>query len=618
MKPFARLVIPLLLVSLQPALALAEAPSAQARTSAAAAPTQAVPTPAAAAAQPPSEAAFAALVEEFIEDFFRMNPTSATVAGLHQHDQRIEDFSRAALDAQVRMLKGFERRFLEVAPGPTPLEIADRELAVSFVRASRLRLESARMWEKNPDDYSSLASNTIFVLISRNFASPEERLRSVIARERAIPRLLTQARGNLKNPPRIHTETALLQLPGIISFFQNDVPAAFASVGDPKLAAAFQRANRRVIAALQSYERFLRRDLLPRSHGDFRISAEQFREKLLYEEMVDTPLDQLLALADQDLRRNQAAFAETARQLDPAHSPAEVLDGIERGHPEPNQLLAAVRNTLGGLREFVQSRRIVTLPSGHELRVEESPPFMRATSSASLDAPGAFEQHVNEAFYHVALPDPNASPGDIESHMRSYSYVGLVGTSIHEAYPGHFTQYLWQDRAPSRLRLFLATDFSTLGFGFAGTNGEGWAHYAEQMMIDEGYGRHPDGNQEDFLKLRLAQLQDALLRNARFVVGMEMHTGKMTYKQGVEFFRREAYQPQVSAERETRRGTSDPTYLIYTLGKLEILELREEYRKRLGEKFTLQEFHDRFLGQGPVPIKIVRRALLEETIEPRN
>ncbi len=604
MKPFARLVIPLLLLLLQSAPALTEAPATEAALQSAAAP---APAP----AQPSSQTAFADLVEEFIEAFFRMNPTSATVAGFHQHDQRIEDFSRTGLQRQVNALKDFERRFLEVTPGPAAIEIADRGLAVSFIRASLLRLESARMWEKNPDDYSSLASNTIFVLISRNFASPEERLRSVIARERAIPRLLAQARANLKNPPRIHTETALLQLPGIIGFFQNDVPAAFASVQDPKLMAAFRRANRDVIDALQYYERFLRY-LLPHSNGDFRIGAEQFRKKLLYEEMVDTPLDHLLTLAYEDLRRNQAAFAETARQLDPARTPAEVLDDMERDHPEAKELLAAVRGTLGGLREFVEMHHIVTLPSGRELRVEESPPFMRATSAASLDAPGAFERHVNQAFYHVALPDPKASPEEIESHMRSYSHVGLVGTSIHEAYPGHFTQYLWQDRAPSRLRLFLATDFSTLGFGFAWTNVEGWAHYTEQMMIDEGYGRRPEGNNEEFLNLRLSQLQDALLRNARFVVGIEMHTGKMTYEEGIEFFRREAYQPQVSADRETRRGTSDPTYLIYTLGKLEILELREDYRQQRGEKFTLQEFHDRFLGEGAVPIKVVRRALLGE------
>ncbi|HSA94336.1 MAG TPA: DUF885 domain-containing protein [Terriglobales bacterium] len=555
--------------------------------------------------------AFSALVDDFIAAFFRSNPTPATVAGIHEHDGRIEDFSPAGIQAQVSELRSFERRFEQVKTA-TALEATDRDLALSFIRASLLRLEGVRMWQTNPDDYSSLASNTIFVLMSREFAPVDERIRSATARLSAIPRLLEQARANLKNPPRIHTETALLQLPGIVSFFENDVPAAFASVKDPQLMADFRNANQQAIAALRDYERFLRKDLLPRSKGDFRIGADLFRKKLLYEEMVDTPLDQLLATAYADLRRNQAAFAETARQIDPARSPQEVLDAIERDHPAPGQLLDAVRKTLGSLLQFVVEHQIIGVPSGRHLRVEETPPFMRATSSASLDASGAFEQHVNEAFYHVALPDPAATPEQVESHMRSFSFVGLVGTSIHEAYPGHFTQYLWQDKAPSRLRLFLATDFSTLGFGFAWTNVEGWAHYSEQMLLDEGYGRsgaNPDAN---FLKLRLSQLQDALLRNARFVVGIEMHTGKMTYQQGVEFFRREAYQPQVSAERETRRGTSDPTYLVYTLGKLEILKLRDDYKKARGEQFSLHEFHDRFMQQGSVPIPVIRKALLRE------
>ncbi|HXE91932.1 MAG TPA: DUF885 domain-containing protein [Terriglobales bacterium] len=558
---------------------------------------------------------FPALVEDFIAAFFRMNPTPATVAGIHEHDGRIEDFSPAGIRAQIDELRSFERRFEQVAAS-TALESADRELALSFIRASVLRLESVRMWETNPDDYSSLASNTMFVLMSREFAPPEERIRPATARLRLIPQLLQQARANLKNPPRIHTETALLQLPGIIGFFENDVPAAFASVKDPRLTAGFRAANQQAIAALRDYEQFLRNDLLPRSHGDFRIGADLFRKKLLYEEMVETPLDRLLEIAYADLRRNQAAFAQTARQIDPARSPLDVLDDMERDHPKPGELLDAVRKTLGSLRDFVVQHQIITLPSDRKLRVEETPPFMRATSSASLDAPGAFEKHVNEAFYHVALPDPAATPEQIESHMRSFSYVGVVGTSIHEAYPGHFTQYLWQDQAPSKLRLFLATDFSTLGFGFAWTNVEGWAHYSEQMMLDEGYGRTGADPDLGFLRLRLSQLQDALLRNARFIVGIEMHTGKMTYEQGIDFFRREAYQPQVSAERETRRGTSDPTYLVYNLGKLEILKLREDYRKARGSQFSLRDFHDRFMQQGSVPIPVIRKALLGGTSAP--
>ncbi|MCI0355756.1 MAG: DUF885 domain-containing protein [Acidobacteria bacterium] len=555
------------------------------------------PTPSSA-----TQSSLSTLVDEFIAAFFHANPTPATLAGIHDYDALVEDYSPAGVRAQVRMLRDFERRFEQVTANGR-LETDDRELALSFIRSSLLRLEELRMWERNPGTYSSLATNTIFVIMSRDFAPAEVRLRSVIARQRRIPRLLARAQTTLKNPPRIYTETALLTLPGILGFFRDDVPGAFASVKDAALQAEFRSTNRQVIQALSAYQGFLKQNLLPRSRGDFRIGAERFRKKLLYDEMVTTPLPELLDIAYKDLRRNQQAFVETAGRIDPARAPQEVLDDIERDHPAPAELLASVRGLLGGLRDFVTQHNIIELPSDRTLRVEETPPFLRATSFASMDAPGAFEKNVNEAFYHAALPDPAATPEQIESHMRSFSYVGLVGTSIHEAYPGHFTQYLWQDRAPSRLRLFLATDFSTLGFGFAWTNVEGWAHYTEQMLLDEGYGNGDP-------KLRLSQLQDALLRDARFVVGIEMHTGKMTYEQGIEFFRREAYQPQVAAKRETRRGTADPTYLVYTLGKLQILELREEYKKVRGASYSLRDFHDRYMRQGSVPNAVIRRAFL--------
>ena len=178
--------------------------------------------------------------------------------------------------------------------------------------------------------------------------------------------------------------------------------------------------------------------------------------------------------------------------------------------------------------------------------------------------------------------------------MSGFNRGVIVSTAIHEAYPGHYVQLLWLARAPSKVRKLIG----------AGSNVEGWAHYCEQMMIDEGYAKGD-------LKMRLGQLQDALLRDARYIVGIGMHTGQMSYAEGIEFFVKEGYQTRINAERETKRGTSDPTYLIYTLGKLEIMRLREDYRKQRGASFTLQDFHDRFLAQGAPPIAVVRRALLK-------
>jgi uncharacterized protein (DUF885 family) len=234
--------------------------------------------------------------------------------------------------------------------------------------------------------------------------------------------------------------------------------------------------------------------------------------------------------------------------------------------------------------------------------LEETPPFMRATTTASMDTPGPFETHATEAYFNVTLPDASMSPAEVEGYMHGFNVGTVISTAVHEAYPGHYVQFLWTPKAPTRVRKLLG----------ANSNAEGWAHYCEQMMLDEGYGQPGTGakTERDAKFLRLGQLQDALLRNARFVVGIEMHTGKMTFDEAVAFFEKEGYQSHESGLIETKRGASDATYLYYTLGKLEILKLREDLRKKHGSAFSLEKFHDAFLGQGYPPIKIVRQALL--------
>jgi uncharacterized protein (DUF885 family) len=429
--------------------------------------------------------------------------------------------------------------------------------------------------------------------MSRNFAPAAERMRSVIARERQGVRLFAEARDNLTNPPRVYTEVALQQLPGMIGFFRKDVPQAFTDVHDSALLAEFQSANQAVMDALAAYEKFLHDQVLPRSNGDFRIGAENYRKKLLYDEMVDTPLDRLLEIGMADLRRNQQALRQTAARIDPHRAPEQILAALEKDHPAPDRLLASFRDVLGGLRDFITARHIVTIPSPMMPMVEETPPFMRALTSASMDTPGPYERVAKEAFFNVTLPEKGWTPRQTQEFMEGFNRGTILSTAIHEAYPGHYVQFLWLQQAPSKTRKLLG----------AGSNSEGWAHYCEQMMLDEGYGNGDP-------KIRLGQLQDALLRDARYIVGIELHTGRMTFEQAVDFFVNDGHQTREVAVRETRRGTSDPTYLVYTLGKLEILKLRDDYRKLKGSQFRLQEFHDRFLAQGDPPIKVVRRALL--------
>jgi hypothetical protein len=439
--------------------------------------------------------------------------------------------------------------------------------------------------------------------MARTFAPPEQRLHSLIAREKQIPDVFRAARQNLKNPPPIFVDVALEQIPGMISFFEKDVPAAFQAVKDPALVQEFQASNQKVITELKTYQQWIEKDLKPRSHGDFRLGAQDYRKKLLYDEDVDIPLNRLLEIGMANLRQNQQAFRETAAKIDPKKTPQQILEELEKDHPAPGDLLQTFRDTLGGLKSFLEQRHIVKVPSEVLPIVEETPPFMRALTFASMDTPGPYEKVAKEAFFNVTLPESSWAPKDVEEHMAGFNRGTVISTAVHEVYPGHYIQFLWVPYAPSKVRKLLGCS----------SNAEGWAHYSEQMMLDEGYGRTPGAEADHdpaFLKLRLGQLQDALLRNARFIVGIQMHTGTMTFDQGVEFFEKEGYQSHLNGLRETKRGTSDPTYLYYTLGKLEILKLREDYKTKMGDKFTLEGFHNEFLKQGFPPVKVIRKQML--------
>ena len=536
-----------------------------------------------------------ALVDSYFDEVvFPFSPSNAVQAGFHAYDARLEDYSQATIQKEIAAAHRFEAQF--IAFPVTKLNAdqqADREMVLSSIHSLLLELESIRMWERNPDQYASTASSAAFVIMSRTFAPAEVRLRALVAREKLMPNLFAQGRANMKNPPRIYTEVAMEQLPGIISFFQNDVPLAFKDVKDPVLNSEFKKLNDAVIRELKAWLEWMKSNLLPRSKGDFKLGADNYRKKLLYDEMVDIPLDKLLEIGFANLRENQQRFRDTAKKINPAKTPQQILEEAEKDHPTADNLLQSFRDTLAGLRSYIVQHRLMTIPSPVMPIIEETPAFARALTSASMDTPGAYEKVAREAYFNVTLPEKTWSAAQTEDWLQSFNRGTITSTAIHEAFPGHYVQFLWMPAAPSKVRKLIG----------ANTYIEGWAHYCEQMMIDEGYGGTD-------LKLRLGQLQDALLRNARFIVGIKMHTGQMTYEQAVDFFVKEGFQTHITGDRETKRGTSDPTYLYYTLGKLEIMKLREDYKKMRGSAFTLEEFHNNFLKQGMPPIKIVRRKML--------
>jgi uncharacterized protein (DUF885 family) len=557
-------------------------------------------------AQAPAEDFNALAARYFAYYLFHFAPTAGTAAGLHQYDGELEDYSAATVQEQVLMLHDFESKVLATPPEP------DREILLNNLRSQLLALTVIRNWEKNPDNYSSGVTGSIFALMERPYAAPDVRLRAVVAREKKIPQVFAEARKNLKNPPRIFTEIALEQIGGIVHFFQNDVPAAFADATDPDLKAEFAESNAAVIKALQSYGRWMKSSLLPRSKGDYALGKETYTKKLLYDEMVDIPLEKLLTIAWADIHKDQAEFARVAKEVDPNKTAGEVLAELATIHPAPGKLLGSFQDTFSSLIGFIHDHHIITIPSDVEPTLEETPPFMRATTFASMDSPGPFETKSTKAYFNVTLPEKSWTAQHTAEHMAGFNVGTIISTAVHEAYPGHYVQFLWQSQFPSTVRKLLG----------AATNVEGWAHYCEQMMLDEGYAAAAPGatpeQQKEAKLIRLGQLQDALLRDARFLNSIKLHTaqgeasGKWTMEQAIDLFVKEGYQSRVVGTVETKRGTADATYLYYALGKLEIMKLREDLRVKQGAAFNLQAFHDAFMKQGPAPIAIIRRAMLQD------
>jgi uncharacterized protein (DUF885 family) len=541
-----------------------------------------------------ADSSFAALTRAIIDDFMRRHPSSATDLGVHRYDDRIEDVSQPAVQAESKALADFRAQLVAVDTSAlSATNRADRELLVRAMDAGILANDVIKRWTKDPDAYSGGITNAAYVIMKRPFAPASDRLKSLIARERMMPAALAEARKNLSAPPKIYTQIAIEQIDGNITFFKSDVPAAFADVKDSALVGQFRQTNDSVMTALASYKTWLEKELLPKSTGSYAYGADTYAKALAANEMVELSLDQLLQIAEADRRKNETAFQAVAKQIDPKRTADQVLASVQADHPAPEKLLEVTQATLDSLRQYLVDHHIITIPASDPARVKETPPFMRSTTSASMDTPGPFEPAKLEGRYNMTLPDPRWPKAKQDDFMRQWYYAAISNVSVHEVYPGHYTQFLYAKQFPSDVRKVYG----------AATNVEGWAHYAEQMMLDEGF--HASDP-----RYRLAQLQDALLRDVRFIVGIKLHTQGMTVDQAANLFVTQGHQPRPVAESEAKRGTADALYGYYTMGKLMILKLREDYKVKLGASYSLQKFHDEFIKLGPLPLPLVRKAML--------
>jgi uncharacterized protein (DUF885 family) len=539
---------------------------------------------------------FAAFVDDYFDAYFARKPSEGTAAGLHQYDNLLEDFSAASIKNRIEIVKKLHVRLEKLQAGKrTEDESIDAEFLDGLMKAELLDLETVGNWHKNPMGYISLPPSAIDGLMKRNFAPEHDRLKSIIARLKATPAMFAALKANIVNPPKEFTDLAIRMGDGSVDFYKTSVRnwAKTAAGKDEALFKEFDAANAAVVKSLEEVVAWMKSDLLPRSKGSFALGADRFMKQLRYEELLDIPLDKLLAIGEANLQRDQQAFIDVAKRIDPTKSAKEVMDSLSNEHPTEEDLIPSGRRTIEKCRQFLIDKHIVTIPSEVRPTVEETPSYARDGSYASMDTPGAYEKKATEAFYYITPTEKDWTAKHKEEHLRLFNFAVMQIVTIHEAFPGHYIQFLYAKQYPTKTRKLT----------YCGSNVEGWAHYCEQMTVEKGYG---DGDP----KIRLAQLSEALLRDCRYVVGIKMHTQGMTVEEGAKVFEKEGHQEYSTGFEEARRGAYNPTYLYYTLGKLQIYKLREDYKRMKGADFNLEHFHNDFVRQGGLPIKLIRRIML--------
>jgi uncharacterized protein (DUF885 family) len=537
------------------------------------------------------DARFEQLAHGFIADYLEFYPTLGMGLGLHLYDGRAGEYAQPAIDAWLRTLDGWTRRFAALDPGARAGQAAhDAALIELTIEQERFRWETLREHERNPLSWSGALDVTPY--LKRNYAPLDERLRAMTSHMEDIPRVLEEARAHLREPlaPPL-VETALDVFGGYLSFYTGDLPRQAGDAGDTKLKRRFETATSAAVEALKAFRGFLE-ECRARAAGDFAIGEAAFAAMLRTGEMVDVPLDRLLAIGEAELARLSEDLGATAARIDPSAHPREVMATLASKHPTEETLIPEARALLDGLRQFLIDWAIVTVPADVRPLVEETPPFNR-WAFAMMDTAGPFEEVANESYYYVTPPEPEWPPERRQEWLTKFDYATLKDVSIHEAYPGHFIHFMHIRRAPSVVAKVL-TSYSFV---------EGWAHYCEEMMLEAGVDPSP--------QFRLAYLAEALVRQVRYLAAIRMHTQGMTVDQAMRMFIDHAYMEPLTARKEAVRGTFDPGYLNYTLGKYMMRRLRDDYRAERGAAFSLREFHDGLIGLGAPPVPLARRALLQ-------
>ncbi len=534
------------------------------------------------------------LVDQYLAFLHETYPTDASLDGVHVHDDLLEDFSRQAIDREIRALSGFSRRLDQIrSEGLTPTEQIEHPVVGASMKARLFELEEVRSWERNPQHYAVVLASSLAAQVIFDYAPVTERARRILSKLRQVPRFIAAARENIKEPPGIFAKVGLETFRGVQKFIETDLPRALSEVDDLHLLGDLADASTEAAETLAGYIDYLEREVAPRSRASFRLGREKFEQKLKLEEGIGLNADRLLSIVLRALGETAEEFRSVVGRFG-SGDPVEVWRQLKRNHPPAGGLVEEARSQVEKLRMFVERHDLVSIPDEQPIVVAPTPDFYR-WSFASMWTPGPFETRRPRAFYYVTDVDPSWPPERKEEHLLDFNYPTLWSVSMHEVYPGHFLQYQHLRGIEAKLRksiMFAPTSFV-----------EGWAHYAEQVMIEAGFDREEPA-------IRLGQLAEVLIRLVRAVVAIRLHAEDMSVEQGVRLFREEAFMEEPGARREAERGTFDPSYAVYALGRLMFLKLRADYEATLESRFSRRAFHDAILANGAMPLWAHRELLL--------
>lgn len=536
-----------------------------------------------------ANAAWPRFVEDFIEAYFVANPTVAVSAGRHEFDGKLPDWSSEGITKEIKRLEGLRTRAAAFEDSALlPAHRFQRDYVISQIDDDLFWLRDARLPFTNPTYYfdEGLDPNTY---IAVPYAPAEQRLRAFITYLKAIPGALQQIRDTLESPmPRTFVDYAIAGFGGFAEFYRGDAIAAFEQVEDETLQQELKAAVEPAAKAMEQMRAWMESERSSATDA-YALGPDKFATMLRMTEGVTTPLEQLEAIGRADLDRNLAALKDACAQFAPKASVEACIAKMNADKPKGGPVEEA-RQQLGQLKQFLIDQDIVSIPGEEEALVDEAPPYQRQ-NSAYINIPGPYDKGMPSVYY-IAPPDPKWSKAEQQAYIPGNA--DLMFTSIHEIWPGHFLQFLHANRSPWRFgQLFV-------GYAFA----EGWAHYSEELMIEKGIAANAP-------ELHVGQLSNALLRNVRYMCAIGLHTKGMSVEECEGMFREQGFQDAGNARQQAARGTYDPAYLNYTMGKLMIRKLRADWTASRGDEKAWKSFHDQLLSYGGPPLPLVRRQMLK-------